>query len=111
MLSISDWISFLSSEKNPNIGNIIGFGAFMLATFVVMMSTTTNTWLSVIVAALIAVVLLIIYFRTIGPYGRRAKIAGKLLDDIMSGKERDLSKIEQEWKRVLTGKRQKSKKE
>ena len=113
MLSISDWISFLSSEKNPTIGNIIGFGAFVLAAFVVMMFGTNNTFntlLSAIVACSIAVVLLIIYFLTIGPYGRRAKIAGKLLDDIMSGKERDLSKIEEEWGKALAGKKQKSKK-
>ena len=111
MLSISDWMSFLSSEKDSNIGNIIGFGAFMLAAFAVMMLGTNNTLLSAIVAVLFSVVLVIIYLRTIGPYGRRAKVAGKLLDDIMSGKERDLSKIEAEWKKVLERKKQKSKKD
>jgi len=110
MLSISDWISFLSSEKNPNIGIIISFGAFMLAAFAVVMSVTNNTLVSAIAAGLTAVVLVIIYLRTIGPYGRRAKIAGELLDDIMSGKERDLSKIEERWKTVPIGKRQKNKK-
>ncbi len=111
MLSISDWISFLSSERNSNIGNIIGFSAFMLVAFAVIMSVTNNTLLSAIVTALIAIVMMTIYFRTIGPYGRRAKVAGKLLDDIMSGKERDLSKIEAEWKKVLKRKKQKSKKD
>ena len=110
MLSISDWISFLSSERNPNISIIIGFSAFMLVAFAVIMSVTNNTLLSAIVAALIAIVMITIYFRTIGPYGRRVKIAGKLLDDIMSGKERDLSKIEEEWGKALAGKKQKSKK-
>ena len=111
MLSLSDWISFLSSERYPNISIIIGFSVFMLAAFAVIMSVANNTWLSAIVAALIAIGLLIIYLKTIGPYGRRAKIAGKLLDGIMSGKERDLSKIEEEWKRVLVGKRLKNNKE
>ena len=111
MLSISDWVSFLSSEKNSNIGNIIGFGAFMLVAFAVIMSVTRDTLLSAIVAGLIAVALIIVYLRTIGLYGRRAKIAGRLLDDIMSGEERDLSKIEEKWKIALVGKRQKSKKE
>lgn len=40
MLSISDWITFLSSENNPNIGNTIGFGAFILAAFAVTMSSS-----------------------------------------------------------------------
>jgi len=111
MLSISDWITFLSSEKNSNIGNIIGFSAFILAALAIIMSVTDNTWPSAIVFALIAIVMAAIYFWTIGPYGRRAKVAGKLLDDIMSGKERDLSKIETEWVTVLKRKKQKNNKD
>ena len=111
MLSISDWISFLISEKNPSISNIVSIGAFMLAAFAVIMSTTNNTLPSAICAALIGVAL-IIYFCRIGQlYGTRAKIAEKLLDDIMRGKERDLLKIEAEWGKVFVGKKQKSEKE
>ena len=73
------------------------------------MSVTNNTWASAVSAALVSVALMIIYFRTIGPYGRRAKIAGELLNDIMSGKERDPSKIEERWKSVLVEGRQKNK--
>ena len=111
MLSISDWISFLSSEKNPNIGIIISFSALWLAVFAVFMSITNSTPLGAIIAGLAAIVLLIIYFLTIGPYGRRARIAGKLLNDIMSGEERDPSKIEERWKPVLAGRKRKNKKE
>jgi len=98
MLSISDWISFLSSEKNSNIGNIIGFSAFILAAFAIIMFVSNNTLASVVSATLISVALVIIYLRTIRPYGCRAKVAGKLLNDIMLGKERDPSKIEERWK-------------
>lgn len=100
MLSISDWISFLTSEKNPNIGIIVGFSAFTLAAFAIVMSVTNNTLLSSIGAALVGVALAIMYFRTIGPFGRRAKVAGKLLNDIMSGEERDTSKIEERWREL-----------
>ena len=101
MLSISDWISFLISEKNPNIGIIVGFSAFVLAAFAVVMSVTNNTLASAVSAALVSVALVIIYFRTIGPYGRRANEAGKLLKAIMLGKQRDPLKIEERWKQVL----------
>lgn len=100
MLSISDWISFLTSEKNPNIGIIVGFSAFTLAAFAIVMSVTNNTLLSSIGAALVGVALATMYFRTIGPFGRRAKVAGKLLNDIMSGDERDPSKIEERWREL-----------
>ena len=109
MLSISDWISFLISEKHPNVGIIVGFSAFILAALAIVMSVTNNTLIGGISAALVCVALAIIYFRTIGPYGRRAKVAGKLLNDIMSGNERDPSKIEERWKAVLVEGRQKNK--
>jgi RNase P/RNase MRP subunit p29 len=109
MLSISDWVSFLISEKNPNIAIIVGFSAFMLGAFATVMSVTNNTLLIGISAALVCVALAIIYFRTIGPYGRRAKVAGELLNDIMSGKERDPSKIEERWESVLVEGKRKNK--
>jgi hypothetical protein len=91
-MSLSDWISFLTSEKNANIGIIVGFSAFMLAAFAVIISITNNTLLSGIITALISVALVIIYFRTIGPFGRRAKVARELLDAINArGREGPIS--------------------
>jgi len=104
MLSISDWIAFLTSEKHPNIGNIIGFTAVIIAVVAIIMSIVHN-WGGAVGAALICVALLIIYFRTTGRYGPRAKAAEQLLDEIMSGKERDPSRIEERWKAALVGER------
>jgi len=105
MLSISDWIAFLTNEKSSNISNIIGFSAFVLAAFAIIMSVTNNTWASAVSAALVSVALMIFYVRTIGLYGRHAKEAGELLKDIMSGNERDPSKIEERWKAILAKER------
>lgn len=107
MLSISDWISFLTSEKNPNIGVIVGFSALILAAFAVVRSVTNDTLLGGISAALMLVFLAIIYFKVIGRYGSRAREAGKLLKDIMLGNERDPSKIEERWKLVEGGQKNK----
>ena len=95
MLSISDWVSFLINQKNPNIRITVGFSAFILAVFAIIISVTGNTLIGGISVALVCIIMAIIYFQTIGSYGRRAKAAGKLLDDIMSGKERDSLKIEE----------------
>ena len=97
MLSISDWIAFLTSEKNSNISNIISFAALFIAAFAIIKTVTTNSVVGAVVLTLIAVALAFIYLRTIGRYGHRAREAGKLLDDIMSGKESDPSKIEERW--------------
>jgi Flp pilus assembly protein TadB len=97
MLSLSDWIAFLTSEKNSNVSNIISFAALFLAAFAIIKTVTSNSVVGAVVLAVIAIALTFIYLRTIGRYGRRAREAGKLLDDIMSGKERDPSKIEKRW--------------
>lgn len=110
LLSISDWISFLTAEKNPNIAIIISFTAVWLAIFSIVNSVTSNTLLGAITAALMFVALLVIYLKAIGQYGSRAKGAGELLRDIMSGKERDPLKIEERWKAILaTERKQKNK--
>jgi len=65
-LSISDWISYLSSEKNPNLGNVVSIGAFVFAalaaTLAIIMSVTDNTLLGFILAVLVAIALLSYFF-------------------------------------------------
>ena len=100
MLTISDWVAFLTSEKNSNISIIISFAALFLAAFAIIKTVTTNSVLGAVILAVIALALALIYLRTIGRYGHSAKEAGKLLDDIMSGKERDPSKIEGRWREL-----------
>ena len=106
MLSISDWIAFLTSEKNPNISNIIGFTALIIAVVAIFMSLA-NDWGSAVGVALICGALMIIYFRTIGKYGRHADEAEQLLNEIMSrnekimsGDKRDPLKIEERWREL-----------
>jgi hypothetical protein len=105
VLPISDWISFLTAEKNPNIAIIISFTALWIAVFSIVKSLTSSTLASTVAAVVTFVILLTMYFRTIGPYGSRAKRASELLKDIMSGKERDPSTIEERWNQVAKDKR------
>jgi len=103
-LSISDWISFLSSEKHSNTSNVIGFGSFMLAGGIAIFAvrtTVSDSLPTVIVGVVAVVVLLSIYFRVISPIRRRTIVAAKLLDKIMKEEERDVSKIKAEWKNAL----------
>jgi hypothetical protein len=111
MLSISDWISFLTSEKNPNIGNLVGFMAVIVAAFAVVTSLPSKTVLDAINVALIGVALILACLAVSRYYGGRANIAGQLLNEIvsrneriMSGNEIDPSKIAERWD-DLKGKR------
>lgn len=102
MLSISDWISFLTSENNSNNGNMIGFSAFMLAVLAIVISLANNaTSLSHILTAIFSGALLIIFIWIVGLYGYRARVAKQLLDDILLRNERDPLTIEERWRSNL----------
>jgi Ca2+/Na+ antiporter len=108
MLSISDWISFLTSEKNSNRGNIFSLTAVIIAAVVLLLSVTNSNWGSAVGAAVICASLLLVYYKTTNQYEQHAKEAGKLLKDIMSGEERDPLKIEERWKRETSSGRGKT---
>lgn len=108
MPSMSDWIAFLISEKHPNISVILSMSAVIFSAFAVVMSATDDTLIGGVSAALVATALAIAYLKTVGPYGRLAKGARDLLEDIMSGKERDLSRIEERWGLIERGQKSRS---
>jgi Zn-dependent protease with chaperone function len=102
MLSIKDWISFLTSEKNSIGGNVIGFSAFMLAVLAVGVSLTNSaSLLSHILTGIFSGALLIIFVYVVGSYGYRAWLAERLLDDILLRSQRDPSTIEEKWQSNL----------
>jgi hypothetical protein len=108
MLSISDWIAFLTSEKNPNIGNLIGFMALIFAVFALATRIPVETALDAINFVLISATVIIASLAIRRYYGGRADKAGKLLNAIvsrdeciMSGDKIDPSKIEEQWKLLL----------
>lgn len=99
-LSISDWISFLSAEKNSNVSNHFSLSAFVIAAFALLYSAFHYTGLVYYFVGG-AAILLVFYWLYVSVFGQRAKKAEKLLDGIMSGKEMDVLKIEEEWKEFL----------
>jgi len=95
--SISDWISFLSAEKSSNTSNIFSLAALVIAALALVISQdNSNTTVAAINVIAGAVMLFTFYSMLSKLFGRRAKAAGKLLDDIMSGKEMDVLKMEEE---------------
>jgi len=76
-LSISDWISFLSSEKHSNTSNVIGFGSFMLVASIAILVriTTDNIWTTVFVVILAAIVLIVILLKIILPIRHATNVA------------------------------------
>jgi len=113
MLSISDWISFLTSEKNSYTSRIFSLTTVIIAAVALIISVTNSNWGGAVGSALIVGALMTAYYKTTNQYERYANKAGQLLGEIMSrderimsGNERDLSKIEKRWEQI-SGKREK----
>lgn len=111
--TISDWITFLSSEANTGISNYLSLGAFMFAALAigvsVLVGNESHSPVShisdFIVLGVVVVVPIWIYGKQVGS---RTDGARKLLDAIMNGENRDVSLIEQRWKEILEKKKTKS---
>jgi hypothetical protein len=109
MLTISEWISFLSSEKHSNTSNVISFGSFILAAGIAVFAVNASTgkgWPTAVSVGILGVALIITYFKTVNPLQHATRVATKLLDDILYGTVTDTAKIEEEWKKVIERKNQ-----
>jgi len=92
--TLSDWITFLSSEKNPNLANIMGIGAVTLAAISVIVGIGQSDWWLKVISLLsiwVIFIVLVTWFEV------RATKAGRLLKKIMSGELKNISRIKNEW--------------
>jgi len=99
-LKVSDWVTFLTSEKQGTIGIVVGFGALLVALVAIVLSTGGNTTIQHIGNGIMALALVAYaVFTVFKPFEKQGKVAEKMLKEIMSGDLKDESSIRQEWKR------------
>lgn len=106
-VTLSDWITFLSSESSPGIGNIFSLGTLLVAWIGIMAAVwvTTSTYhLKTVTIIILVYTFLVALFgyvlmKHFGLWDReaRAREAHKLLDCIMSEKLKDPSHIKELW--------------
>lgn len=100
-LKVSDWVTFLASEKHGMISHIVSFGAFIVA-IVALMLVTSGHIVVVIASGVIAFGCVgWAYFRVLRPLQQRGKLADGILERIMSGEIKDQSSIRKEWEAGL----------
>lgn len=93
-LRLSDWITYLSSEKT-NLANVIGMGGVALAAVSVIVGVGITS-VGLREAALIPIWVIAVLLIT--KFGRDADKAGKFLKKIMNGDLKDPDQIQKEWK-------------
>jgi len=102
-LTVSDWVTFLTSEKYGIMSNVLNFGMLVVALIAVVLSTRTNTWIWVIASWIFSFALLAyVLFKVFRPFQKRGILAEKTLERIMSGKLKNESSIRKEWEDGLT---------
>jgi hypothetical protein len=96
-LAVSDWVTFLSSEKYGTLGSIISIGAFLLAALAIILATETNPVARLTPVCLFGVYAIWFLFWRLGPFQTRGKLAENILDRIMRGELKGESNIREEW--------------
>ncbi|MCX5991129.1 MAG: hypothetical protein NTZ04_02175 [Chloroflexi bacterium] len=101
-LTVSDWVTFLSNEKQGNISNFMGFMAVVLALIGMTLVIQTTRWEKI--SGFVAIVILVcVSFKVGMPLHTKSTRAEKILDDIMSGNLTEPEKIQKRWKRSSCG--------
>lgn len=102
-LTVSDWVTFLTSEKYGIMSNVLNFGMLVVALIAVVLSTETNTWTWVIASWIFSCALLVyVLFKVFRPFEKQGKLAQDILDRVMSGELKNESSIRKEWEDRLT---------
>jgi len=97
-LKVSDWVTFLASEKQGTINTMLSFGMLFVALIGLVFSTKANTTMQVIGNCIIGIALMTWVYFLFRRLEEHAKPAEKILKKIMSGDLKDESSIRQEWK-------------
>jgi len=101
-LEVSDWVTFLTSEKHGMISHILNFGVFLVVIVPLMLITTGNIALIIASGVVAFGCVSWAYVKVLGPLRERGKLAGDILDRIMSDELKDAGSIRKEWVLGLT---------
>jgi hypothetical protein len=101
-LNISDWVTFLSNERQGMMSNVVNFSVFLVAVIALILVTS-----GYIVFAIASGIIAFgcagwVYFRVLAPLRQRGNLADEILRRIISGELKDPDSIREEWVLGLT---------
>jgi hypothetical protein len=101
-LKISNWISFLSSERSVAFITVLNFGAILIAFVGIIFSTKTVGFWQTLLYGIIAIAFAIYaFYKIFRPFGRRGKGAEDILNQIMSGELTTEKDIREKWAIIM----------
>jgi hypothetical protein len=101
-LNISDWVAFLSSERQAMMSNVATFSVFLVA--VIALILVTSGYIAFAIASGIVAFGCAgwVYFGVLEPLRQRGKLADEILKGIVYGELKDADSIREEWLLGLT---------
>jgi len=101
-LNISDWVTFLSNERQGMMSSVVNFSVFLVAVIALILVTS-----GYIVFAIASGIIAFgcagwVYFRVLEPLRQRGSLADEVLRRIISGELKDADSIREEWVLGLT---------
>jgi len=105
-LTVSDWVHYLTSEKFGIMGTVLNFGAVLIALVALIYSTSTNTlWISITNGIVVLALMGYLLMKIFRPFERRAKLAERILKNVMSGELKSEESIRKAWLEGLKSKK------
>jgi len=97
-LTISDWVTFLTSEKHGLASTYFGFLSVTVALFGIVLVTRATPWMQYLGSILVVgSVIYLIFFGAANRLQQRGKLAKEILDKIMSGDLTNEETIRKQW--------------
>ncbi len=101
-LNISDWVAFLSSERQAMMSNAVTFSVFLVAVIALILVTSGHIAFAIGSGIVAFGCAGWVYFGVLEPLRQRGKLADEILKRIISGEFKDTDSVRQEWLLGLT---------
>jgi len=100
-LTVSDWVTFLSNERQAHSSNFLSFSAVVVASIAILFgifSTTNKTWSDIMGISLFSVLVLVVWVGLSKPFDKNSTRAKNILTKIMEGELTQEKDIRKSWK-------------
>lgn len=101
-LNVSDWVTFLSNERQGMMSNVVTFSVFLVAVIALILVTSGYVVFAIASGIIAFGCAGWVYFRVLEPLRQRGSLADEILRRIISGELKDADSIREEWVLGLT---------
>jgi len=96
-LKVSDWVTFLSNERQGMMSNVVNFSVFLVAAIALILVTSGYIVFAIASGIIVFGCAGWVYFRVLEPLRQRGYLADEILKRIISGELKDADSIRGEW--------------